>query len=64
MRNEWNVQDTAGPERFRTITASYYRGANAIAIPYDITDRGSFEGVFRWWEEKQKCADSPNLSPG
>lgn len=50
------IWDTAGPERFRTITASYYRGANAIAIPYDITDRGSFEGVFRWWEEKQKYA--------
>ena len=26
------VQDTAGQERFRTITASYYRGAQGVIL--------------------------------
>jgi Ras-related protein Rab-1A len=31
------VWDTAGAERFRTITSSYYRGANAIFLCYDTS---------------------------
>lgn len=40
--------DTAGQERFRTITTSYYKGAQAIIIVYDITDKESFEHVRNW----------------
>jgi Ras-related protein Rab-1A len=43
--------DTAGQERFRTITSSYYRGANAIVIVYDITNRGSFDNIRAWLSE-------------
>lgn len=42
------IWDTAGQERFRTITQSYYRGANAILMVYDITDRQTFEGIKYW----------------
>jgi Ras-related protein Rab-1A len=30
--------DTAGQDRFKTITSSYYRGADAVIVVYDITD--------------------------
>ncbi len=40
--------DTAGQDRFKTITSSYYRGADGIIIVYDITDRTSFDHVKNW----------------
>eukprot|EP01098_Paradermamoeba_levis_P015441 TRINITY_DN786_c0_g2_i1.p1 TRINITY_DN786_c0_g2~~TRINITY_DN786_c0_g2_i1.p1 ORF type:complete len:192 (-),score=59.53 TRINITY_DN786_c0_g2_i1:51-626(-) len=39
------VTDTAGQERFRTLTSSYYRNADAIIIVYDITNKDSFADV-------------------
>ncbi|CAD2094875.1 ras-related protein Rab-1B, putative [Plasmodium vinckei brucechwatti] len=50
------IWDTAGQERFRTITSSYYRGAQGIIIVYDVTDRDSFNNVKNWIIEIEKYA--------
>lgn len=50
------IWDTAGQERFRTITSSYYRGAQGIIVVYDITNKDSFENVKIWLKEIQKFA--------
>ena len=50
------IWDTAGHEKFRTITTSYYRGAHAIVIVFDITDRKSFQQVEKWLSEIDKFA--------
>ncbi|CAD8054403.1 unnamed protein product [Paramecium primaurelia] len=50
------IWDTAGQDRFRTITCSYYRGAHGIIIVYDITDRESFDSVKMWMSEIDKYA--------
>ena len=50
------IWDTAGHEKFRTITTSYYRGAHAIVIAFDITDRKSFQQVEKWLSEIDKFA--------
>lgn len=42
-------QDTAGQERYRTITTAYYRGAMGFLLMYDITSEGSFCAVQDWW---------------
>lgn len=42
------IWDTAGMERYRNITTSYYRGANAAIIAFDLTDHKSFENVSYW----------------
>jgi len=43
------IYDTAGQERFRTVTASFYRGAHGILLVYDITDADSFKGKVDEW---------------
>ena len=48
--------DTAGQDRFRTITSSYYRGAHGIVIVYDITDAESFASVKTWLTEIDRNA--------
>lgn len=41
-------RDTAGQERFRTITTAYYRGAMGIILVYDVTDPKTFENIKNW----------------
>lgn len=42
------LQDTAGQERYRTITTAYYRGAMGFILMYDITNEESFNSVQDW----------------
>ena len=48
------IWDTAGHEKFRTITTSYYKSAQAIIILYDITQKSSFEHIRNWITEIDK----------
>jgi len=43
--------DTAGQERFRTLTSSYYRGAQGVILVYDVTRQDSFDHVQHWLNE-------------
>jgi Ras-related protein Rab-30 len=50
--------NVAGQERFRTITQSYYRSANAIIIVYDVSNQPSFDKLPDWLRElKQHIND-------
>ncbi|PNW76964.1 hypothetical protein CHLRE_11g482900v5 [Chlamydomonas reinhardtii] len=48
-RCKLTVWDTAGQERFRTLTSSYYRGAQGIIFVYDVTRRETFEALEGAW---------------
>ncbi|KAG8892609.1 hypothetical protein FRB99_002588 [Tulasnella sp. 403] len=50
-RIKLSIWDTAGQERFRTITSSYYRGAQGIILVYDVSNRESFEALPKWFAE-------------
>ncbi|OTA92322.1 hypothetical protein M434DRAFT_396565 [Hypoxylon sp. CO27-5] len=51
-----NIFDTAGQERFRTLSTSYYRGAHGVILVYDITSRKSFLGMDKWVDEARSNA--------
>ena len=42
------IWDTAGQDRFRSITKNYYKGAHGIVLIYDVTNKKSFENVSNW----------------
>ncbi len=50
------IWDTAGQERFRAITTSYYKGAQCIAIVFDLTERDSFDHLKNWMTDIDKFA--------
>ena len=50
-RVKLTLWDTAGQERFRTLTSSYYRGAQGVVLVYDVTRRATFDDLQRWLEE-------------
>ncbi|BBH08768.1 RAB GTPASE HOMOLOG B18 [Prunus dulcis] len=49
------IWDTAGQERFRTLTSSYYRGAQGIILVYDVTRRETFTNLSDIWLKKLTC---------
>lgn len=40
--------DSAGHERFRHITETYYKGSKGIILVFDATDKNSFNNVSGW----------------
>ena len=50
------IWDTAGQERFRTITSSYYRGAQGIIVVYSVIDLMTFQNVRQWLQEIERYA--------
>eukprot|EP00474_Spongospora_subterranea_P008814 CRZ09272.1 hypothetical protein [Spongospora subterranea] len=45
------IWDTAGEEKFDSLTNFYCRGAQAAVICYDITNLASFQRIKRWIEK-------------
>ncbi|WOL13831.1 Small GTP-binding domain containing protein [Canna indica] len=46
------IWDTAGQEKFRTITGSYYRGTHGIIMVYDVTRRDTFKNLVDIWAKE------------
>ena len=44
------IWDTAGEDRFRSITRNYYKGAKGILLIFDVTDKESFTHIKDWVE--------------
>ncbi|NXS08514.1 RAB34 protein, partial [Neodrepanis coruscans] len=53
--------DTAGQERFKCIASTYYRGAQAIVIVFDVNDVASLEHTRQWLADALKENDPSNV---
>uniref|UniRef100_A0A0N5BGY2 Ras-related protein Rab-39B n=1 Tax=Strongyloides papillosus TaxID=174720 RepID=A0A0N5BGY2_STREA len=59
LRIKLQLWDTAGQEKFKSITRSYYRNSVGVIIAYDIQQRQSFENVEKWLVEAQDNVGGP-----
>jgi len=48
---KFQIWDTAGQEKYRTLAPMYYRGAAACIIVYDITNQNTFDSLKSWIKE-------------
>ncbi|XP_062451683.1 ras-related protein Rab-18-B-like isoform X1 [Rhea pennata] len=55
------IWDTAGQERFRTLTPSYYRGAQGVVLVYDVTRKDTFTGLESWLNELEMYTTRSNI---
>ncbi|KAI4191243.1 MAG: hypothetical protein LQ346_004796 [Caloplaca aetnensis] len=59
-RIKLQLWDTAGTERFRSVSRSYYRGAAGALLVYDLSSRDTFLGLPTFLNDARALA-SPNL---
>jgi small GTP-binding protein len=52
------IWDTAGQDRFHTITHSFYKNCQGVLLVFDVGNRKSFESVNKWMNNIQNHADS------
>lgn len=52
------IWDTAGHEKFKTITQTYYKGAQGVAVVFGVDSRRSFEAVDRWMKQVHENSSS------
>jgi small GTP-binding protein len=53
--------DTAGQERFASITSSYYRGVSAVLLVYDVTSVESFDCIKNWTRDIDRCCQDEKV---
>ena len=51
---KFDIWDTAGQEKFRSLAQIFYKDAKAIILVYDITSLKSFEELKNYWYPKVK----------
>ncbi|KAH7138707.1 P-loop containing nucleoside triphosphate hydrolase protein [Dendryphion nanum] len=57
-RIKLQLWDTAGTERFRSVSRSYYRGAAGALLIYDVSSWRSFEGLRTFLDDARALAGS------
>ena len=57
----FQLWDTGGQQRFRTIRTMYYKGASGFVLVYDVTNRTSFENLPQYYDEIRKLQISGRI---
>ena len=57
---KYQLWDTAGQERFAPIVTSYYRGAHAVVLVYDVSDPETLDAAVDKWLQQVSMYARPN----
>ena len=56
---KFDIWDTAGQEKYRSLAKIFYSNSNVAILVYDITNRKSFEEIKNYWykQVQENCHD-------
>jgi small GTP-binding protein len=60
VRVKLQIWDTAGQEKFRSITKAYYRGAHGILVVFDVSRRDTFNQTRMWVDSIRDSSTDSN----
>lgn len=55
------IYDTSGQEKFKTISANYYKRADGILLVFDLTRKETFSNIEYWIKEMKDQMDISNI---
>ena len=60
---KYNIWDTAGQEKYRSLASMYYKGAECAIVVFDVTSRDTFEQAEQYWipEVLRECGSGASL---
>jgi small GTP-binding protein len=56
-----NIWDTAGQEKFRSMTRAYFRSSAAVFLVFDVSNRVSFTSIDSWLKDAQKMTPANSV---
>ena len=59
---KFEILDTAGQEKYNSLTKIFYKDAGAAILVYDITRKESFEEIQKYWINQIKDFAPKNIS--
>ena len=59
-----DIWDTAGQEKYKSLTKFFYKDAAVAILVYDITKKESFENMEKYWYDQLKEFGSKNIILG
>jgi len=54
------IWDTAGQDRYFSLSSSFYRGTDCCVLVYDITSKASFDQLDYWYKQMLSYGNTPN----
>ena len=57
----FEIWDTAGQEKYRSLTQIFYKDASIAILVYDITNKDSFDELQNYWYEQIKDSAPKNI---
>ena len=58
---KFEIWDTAGQEKYRSLTKMFYKDAKAVIMVYDVTREDSFEELQKYWYDQIKESSPENI---
>ena len=53
IKLKMQIWDTAGQEKFNTLTSNFFKSANGVILTYSVIDQTSFDSITKWIQQIQ-----------